>query len=213
MYAAGIAHLDIKPSNFVVDEACNVYHIDFGLCSLEGKEPYKGRVGTAAFMAPEMIAGNSAVAMATDIWSAGVMLCIMLTGEIPFEGSAGTVRLDARHLHVLCYRTPDAKQLTSPCTCLNEAFCCFHSSILYSLCTHTSPCNALLLRAACHSIVAFPHCFPLATDEVESQHATSVPFRSAAWHSAAWQAVPVEAKRVVKWMLYPLPNDLQLHRF
>ena len=99
MYAAGIAHLDIKPSNFVVDEACNVYQIDFGLCSLEGKEPFKGRVGTAAFMAPEMIAGNSAVAMATDIWSAGVMLCVMLTGEVPFEGSTGDVRAMTLQLH------------------------------------------------------------------------------------------------------------------
>jgi serine/threonine protein kinase len=90
VHAAGIVHQDVKPSNcfrVLVDEGEHIKLIDFGVAVAIGeRESPSLIVGTPQYMSPEQARG-AFVDARSDIYSTGIILCELLTGKVPFNGS------------------------------------------------------------------------------------------------------------------------------
>ena len=86
----GIVHRDLKPENVLITSEGQVKLVDFGIALLRGARRLTFRrlsnsVGTPDYMAPEQVRGERGDAR-TDVYSVGVMLFEMVTGEVPFQG-------------------------------------------------------------------------------------------------------------------------------
>ena len=82
----GVIHRDIKPANIMVQPDGNIKIVDFGVARLESHSGHTQTgmvIGTFHYIAPERLLGKIADGRA-DIWSAGVILYLLLTGRLPF---------------------------------------------------------------------------------------------------------------------------------
>jgi tetratricopeptide (TPR) repeat protein/TolB-like protein len=87
-HEAGMTHRDIKPGNIMISPRGTVKIVDFGLAKLAGQTRITRAgtaMGTATYMSPEQARGED-VGLQTDLWSLGVVLYEMVTGEVPFRG-------------------------------------------------------------------------------------------------------------------------------
>ena len=88
----GVIHRDLKPSNIIMDSSDEPHIMDFGLAKREAGEvtmTFEGQIlGTPAYMSPEQAQGEGHAAdRRSDVYSLGVILFQLLTGELPFRGN------------------------------------------------------------------------------------------------------------------------------
>ena len=88
MHSKGLAHRDIKPSNIMFNKDGVVKVTDFGITKLIGddKNTKSGLVGSYTYMSPEHILGEE-VGIESDLYSFGITLYRMVTGQVPFKGN------------------------------------------------------------------------------------------------------------------------------
>ena len=95
VHAAGVVHRDVKPSNVVLvrepDGAERFKLVDFGVARMHDSSQDKltsvGAVlGTPAYMSPEQLLAQEEVDATSDVYSVGVTLFEVLSGELPFAG-------------------------------------------------------------------------------------------------------------------------------
>lgn len=85
-HRAGIKHLDIRPSNLVIDRHGTPFFLDFGLALREGGASPR-TVDSVAYLSPEQASGlGHRVEESSDIFSLGAVFYELLTGRRPFEG-------------------------------------------------------------------------------------------------------------------------------
>jgi serine/threonine protein kinase len=89
-HTAGIVHREIKPSNVLVRADGRVKVTDFGIAQVQGHASLTGAglvLGTAPYLSPEQ-ACRQAVTPVSDLYSAGMLLFQMLTGNVPFTADS-----------------------------------------------------------------------------------------------------------------------------
>jgi calcium-dependent protein kinase len=94
LHSRNICHRDLKPQNFLFESTAvdsELKLIDFGLAHKFSEDLHKSKmnmetfVGTPYFIAPEILTGK--YDKKCDVWSLGIIMCLMLTGIYPFTGS------------------------------------------------------------------------------------------------------------------------------
>lgn len=98
----GVIHRDIKPGNILIQRPQNrVKLVDFGLPRLEEQDLDSTSpgilAGTPTYMAPEQILDAHSANTASDVYSTGVLLYRLLTGEPPFRGSERMILQQVLH--------------------------------------------------------------------------------------------------------------------
>jgi serine/threonine protein kinase/Tfp pilus assembly protein PilF len=116
----GVVHRDLKPSNIMIDKQGNAKIMDFGIARSLDVKGITGAgimIGTPEYMSPEQAEAKD-TDRRSDIYSFGIILYEMLTGQLPFEGDTplsiamkhkGEIPKDPKELNA---QIPDALSLT-----------------------------------------------------------------------------------------------------
>jgi serine/threonine protein kinase len=100
LHSRGVLHRDLKPENVMVDAADNIKLIDFGIAgeskrTLWTRASLEDATGTPDYVSPEQIKGKRGDNR-SDIYSLGIMLFEMLTGQVPFSGLDASTAMQLR---------------------------------------------------------------------------------------------------------------------
>ncbi|HBX70653.1 MAG TPA: hypothetical protein DEH25_15060 [Chloroflexi bacterium] len=107
-HSQGVIHRDIKPSNIMFTSDGQIVLADFGIAHVIGNPDFSlddAFIGTPKFMSPEQCNGAPADAR-SDIYSLGILLFLLLTGEPPFRGTTVSEFI-MHHLYTLPPRASD----------------------------------------------------------------------------------------------------------
>jgi serine/threonine protein kinase len=100
VHQSGIVHRDVKPANLLVQPDGNVVLVDFGVARSAAATKLTGTghvVGTALYMAPEQISGES-ISGTTDVYALGALTFHCIAGHPPFEG-ANALQIAFQQVH------------------------------------------------------------------------------------------------------------------
>lgn len=106
IHRVGAVHLDVKPANVLIGPGLRVAVADLGLARLVGRDAHElgtRRVGTPAYMAPEVARGDmpdESLAPRIDVYSLALVAFELLTGRLPFTAKA-TPRMLVQHAYAL----------------------------------------------------------------------------------------------------------------
>lgn len=85
IHEMGISHRDLKPENILIDEFGKIKISDFGLSKFYDHNCLVDTpCGSPCYASPECVSGRSYNGITTDIWSCGVILYAMMTGQLPW---------------------------------------------------------------------------------------------------------------------------------
>jgi eukaryotic-like serine/threonine-protein kinase len=168
-HTAGIVHRDIKPSNVLVRTDGRVKVTDFGIAQVQGQASLTGAglvLGTARYLSPEQACGQ-AVTPASDLYSAGVLLFEMLTGDVPFTGDSPVavalshVREEVPPVHDFAPEVPPPlAEVVATATAKDP---------------HNRYADAAQMGAALRKALAAPHAAASAPDPPAAAEATDLP--------------------------------------
>ncbi|OHT05532.1 CAMK family protein kinase [Tritrichomonas foetus] len=85
IHSLGIAHRDLKPENLLLDTCYHIKLSDFGFSRyVETNNLVRTPCGSPCYASPECLSGQPYDPMKSDIWSCGVILYVMVTGQLPW---------------------------------------------------------------------------------------------------------------------------------
>jgi serine/threonine protein kinase len=87
LHRQGIAHNDIKPENTLIDGFGRAKLCDFGYAKTQTCAGENEKSGTLMYAAPEFFRPGTYDAQKADLWSLGILLYVMATGQFPFNGA------------------------------------------------------------------------------------------------------------------------------
>ena len=118
-----ICHRDIKLDNIIINDNLNIKIIDLGLgVHFQDNKKLNSYCGTPFFMAPEILKKEFYYGPSVDIWSAGIVLYILLCGKLPFKSNS-----EKNLKHIICngyidfpnYLSFTVKDLIQKMLCIN----------------------------------------------------------------------------------------------
>lgn len=135
LHEKGIVHRDIKPENILLDKDGNLLLTDFGYSTIfmvKGqKRKMKSIAGSYRYMAPEVL--NSDYDSSIDIWSMGILLFVMFTGETLWEMPNFTDEKFSNYVQMRNHNYHPFNKLSVNILKLFKSMCTFDKSIRISI--------------------------------------------------------------------------------